>query len=461
MSHYDQSRRRFLKTVLASGMLAATTAPSRLFAANKYPEKFDVIVVGAGIAGLAAASLLQQQGAKVKLLEARDRVGGRIWTDKSLGLAYDLGAATMADTPTNPLLNLASSFEIKLIPSRYENMQLFNPDGSVATDSMVNDLIFTTDNLSDQFRQLSATLHSDISVADGLQQYLTSQYVTAAETKALTLWQSLATLMATADLNQLSLQHMLNQLKLFTIDRLPIEGYAQLTNQLANGLDLSLNQAVENILYNGAGVTVSTDKQQYKADYAITTLPVGVLKSNQVTFSPPLPQEKQRVIARLGSGVINKIVLQYDDVFWAEQKEFFTFASDKVTEFPVFMNSDYYHDDASLIAYIGAGFAKEMEARSDASIVRALTTKLKTCYGNAVPLPSSYKVTRWDSDPFALGSHSYLTVGATPADYTVLANTVGGRIYFAGEATHIDQPATVQGAYLSGLREADKLLTLQ
>ena len=98
-----------------------------------------------------------------------------------------------------------------------------------------------------------------------------------------------------------------------------------------------------------------------------------------------------------------------------------------------------------------------MEAMSDAEITDAALTVMRTIYGAAIPEPEAVHITRWLADPFARGSYSSLAPGATPNDRAALAAPVAGRLFFAGEATHTDYPATVHGAYLSGLAAADAL----
>jgi monoamine oxidase len=100
-----------------------------------------------------------------------------------------------------------------------------------------------------------------------------------------------------------------------------------------------------------------------------------------------------------------------------------------------------------------------MELRSDAQLASELMSVLRRMFGATVPEPEGLRVTRWASDPYARGSYSHLPVGATGADYEVLAEPLaGGQLRFAGEATNRRYPATVHGAYLSGLREAQALL---
>ena len=103
-------------------------------------------------------------------------------------------------------------------------------------------------------------------------------------------------------------------------------------------------------------------------------------------------------------------------------------------------------------------YGRAIEGQSDEEITAAAMTVLRTIYGDDIPQPTATRITRWAADPFAGGSYSYAAVGSTPDDRAALAAPVANRLFFAGEATSLDYPATVHGAYLAGLRVARELL---
>jgi monoamine oxidase len=110
-----------------------------------------------------------------------------------------------------------------------------------------------------------------------------------------------------------------------------------------------------------------------------------------------------------------------------------------------------------LLGFNAAERGKAIEAWTDQQIVASAMQTLKTIYGSAIPAPVDYQITRWASDPFALGSYSYNPVGATPTMRKELAKPVANKLFFAGEASESDYFSTAHGAYLSGLRAAKEM----
>ena len=111
-----------------------------------------------------------------------------------------------------------------------------------------------------------------------------------------------------------------------------------------------------------------------------------------------------------------------------------------------------------LIGLLGGSAARERERLSDEDTIADVIEALSVAFETDVPEPTGKLITRWARDPFARGSYSYPAVDSTPEDRTVLAEPVGGRVYFAGEATNSDYFGTVHGAFLSGQDEAARLI---
>ncbi|MFT7624726.1 MAG: monoamine oxidase [Myxococcota bacterium] len=172
--------------------------------------------------------------------------------------------------------------------------------------------------------------------------------------------------------------------------------------------------------------------------------------------TPELSAKKQAAIGRLGVGVLDNVAMRFEPPFWPKQTEFFGYVSETPGEFPVFMNMLPYIQQPSLVALHSADFARATEKQSDEVIIARLVAILSKLAGAVIPLPCAFAITHWASDPFALGSYAHFPVGATPKDLDELARAEG-RIRFAGEATMRSYPATVHGAYLSGVPEAKAL----
>mgnify|MGYP002803835585 FL=1 len=258
-------------------------------------------------------------------------------------------------------------------------------------------------------------------------------------------------------------------------------GYACLPAALAEDLDIRLNTAVRQVRYNRSGVeiiTQSTTKaaisttQSFKGDVVLITLPLGVLKAmpETVQFHPPLPEWKTKAIDRMGFGNLNKVVLCFERVFWDRSTNLFGHVGSttaKRGELFLFWN---LYKTPILIALVAGKAANELEAVADEIIVGRCVAVLKGIFGSGnVPQPRETVVTRWKSDEWSRGSYSYVAAGSSGNDYDLMASPVANstpaagvgpaqpRVFFAGEHTIRNYPATVHGALLSGLREAGRI----
>lgn len=270
-------------------------------------------------------------------------------------------------------------------------------------------------------------------------------------------------------------------------------GYSCVPMALTEGLDVRVNTAVKTIKYTQSGVEIVTENLKtsnssvtYKADIALCTLTLGVLKvatspipSNQlntVAFDPPLPEWKQAAIQRLGFGNLNKVILCFDRIFWNSDSNLFGHVGSTTASRGELFLFWSISNSQVLLALVAGQSAAIMENVSDDVIVGRCIAVLKGIFGNSqVPQPKETVVTRWRADPWARGSYSFVSVGSSGCDYDLLAapvcppNSDGAtetseedpqskpRLFFAGEHTNRNYPATVHGAFLSGLREAGRI----
>ncbi|XP_011873166.1 PREDICTED: lysine-specific histone demethylase 1A [Vollenhovia emeryi] len=258
-------------------------------------------------------------------------------------------------------------------------------------------------------------------------------------------------------------------------------GYSCVPVALSEGLDIRLNTATRMVRYmpNGVEVWASPSRSQhtnhtvYKADAVLVTLPLGVLKTSAppsgVNFNPPLPDWKAQAIQRLGFGNLNKVVLCFERIFWDPTANLFGHVgSTTASRGELFLFWNLYKAPV-LLALVAGEAACVMENVSDDVIVGRCIAVLKGIFGNqVVPQPRESVVTRWRADPWARGSYSFVSVGSSGSDYDLLAAPVSPphllnqpplqpRVFFAGEHTIRNYPATVHGAFLSGLREGGRI----
>lgn len=412
-----------------------------------------VIVVGAGVAGLAAARRLRQAGHRVTILEARGRLGGRVVTSDAVGVPIDLGAAWIHGDDGNPLTKLAEEAGARTVPTDWDSLAVYGPDGVIDAEA-VDDADAAWESVSGELEDLQDGAGVKESLLDGLVDVAGRRAL--ADPLARWTIDSYVTSDYGADPSDLSLRYF-NQDEAFDGDDLIFpRGYRPLIQTLADGTPVKLRQRVRAIARDKGGVTVTTDDRAHTADHVIVTVPLGVLRANAIAFDPPLPPATTNAIQRLRMGCLNKVVLRFPRVFWPREVEVFGLVGDQ--PIPHFVNALTFTGEPILIGLIGGRSARERERLSDAVTIREARAALASSFGVEVPEPSGALITRWSHDQLAYGSYSYPATGSTPADREALASSIGGRIHFAGEATHVDYFATVHGAYLSGLRAADEII---
>lgn len=258
-----------------------------------------------------------------------------------------------------------------------------------------------------------------------------------------------------------------------------VGGYQQLPRGLyryPEMLDVRTNKAVQTIKYgrahdHGKATITCEDGEVIDADKVILTVPLGVLKEQTIQFDPPLPDWKQDAVSRLGFGLLNKIVLVFEEPFWDLSRDMFGLLRAPRSgngrgqedyeasrgQFYLFWNCMQTSGLPVLIALMAGEAAHEAERTTDRDLVSQCVSQLRNVFGqDKVPTPLETIVTRWGSDRFARGTYSFVAAEAEAGDYDVLARPLDN-LFFAGEATCGSHPATVHGAYLSGLRAASEV----
>jgi monoamine oxidase len=431
-----------------------------------------VVVVGAGLAGLGAARALHDRGIQVVVLEGRDRIGGRVHTGEH---GLDFGAHWIHGSEGNPLTNLARRLGVPTLfvggdssySGGWDQILLRGAGGAMLSDDEKLHSILAADEVRDALEALRRRcVHddtADMSVREALEQVLRSRELSPDVRRAvewhIALW---ARDDCAADEGELSFLWWDDGYQVYGYgDSVFVGGFGALVDALADGLDIRRGHLVRRIEYSGPSGTppvVETDQGSFEADAVIVTLPLGVLKAERVEFDPPLPAAKRAAIARLGMGALEKVVLQYDAPFWPTERYVFGLHGDGVDCRPtVVVNLWKTHRRPALVLIVGGSLARRIESWGDDEIRAWSRATLREVFGAEPPEPVAVARTRWTRDPFSLGAYSFVGVGSTPADIDTLAEPVGGRVFFAGEATYRHHWAAAHGAYASGLREVARL----
>jgi monoamine oxidase len=436
------------------------------------PSEDDVLVLGAGVAGLAAAAELHEAGLRVRILEARDRIGGRTWSIPAPGLeqSIELGAEFIHGKPPE-LFSIAQAAHLAPIELGGEN---FTSDGkAVKRFDFFQKSDSVLDELSDRGRDRSFTeFVRDHAGQDAERLQWAMRYVRGFHA---------------ADPDLISVQAMVRESRAeakIEGDRgfRPRQGYRSLIEwyqrRLA-GVPIDLNARVRRVEWSPSGVEVLGDAApagsiHQHARNLLVTLPLGVWQADVsedggVEFLPELPQ-KRAAATRMMMGRILRITLQFRGRFWAErktgfadlQKMHFLMADDE--HFPTWWTM---HPIAAplLVGWAPDIYADKLRGKSQDEVVAQARESLVHA------LPQYEREIReglvngyfhdWQEDPFSRGAYSYVKVGGLGAQ-EALGAPVENTLFFAGEATESEgHHATVHGAIATGLRAAREILAVR
>ena len=428
----DALNRRTFTAMCGAGALA----PANVFAQTGGAANPDVVVVGAGAAGIAAAHALRDAGVSYVQVEAADRVGGRAFTETStFGVPYDHGAHWVQSQHRNPYFARAKASDGRFYkaPEKYS----FYTDDGKGSDAdeahfweAVDAVATAIGNAGKRKQDVSPASVSprDIPWADNA-------------------WFYLGPWIMGKEMDDFSCTDWWNSAG--TVDWYYADGYGKLVADHAAQLQVSLNTSVTAIKWGGSGVAVETPEGTISAKAVIITVSTTVLAEEGITFDPPLPVEKQESFNAIPMGYYNHIGLRFsEDIFGMGADGYFFHKLDQSLEgFGALTNAS-----GSGLAYcdVGGDFARELElAGKDAAIDFVKSTLRKHLGADVDKYFMGAAASDWGNNPLIKGCYASAAPGSF-AMREVLRAPVGDRVFFAGEACHADMWATVGGADLSG-----------
>jgi monoamine oxidase len=442
-------RRRFLE-IAGLSALALCSGPRLLLARNPDLKK-RAIIVGAGVAGLAANQQLQAAGFTTVMVEARQRIGGRVWTDRN---GFDLGASWIHGVRGNPLMPLVRTTKAQTFPFDYENMLRYSSAGEIP-DSVDQRIDADFASLESGIASARKSASPGAPLSEIIEQQLRQLSSQRAEGLRYAVNTNITHEYA-ADPGLLSLRFFDAGAPQAGGDLLLPGGYASLLAALGTPDEFLPGHIVHKIRVEKDHVAVETSAGEIQGDTVVVTLPLGVLKAGKVTFTPELPEAHRLAIARLGFGTLNKLFLRFPKVSWPSEPRLFGYVGDGWWE--EWVNFVPVNGQPVLLGFNAGAVALESESLSEQQLVASAMRVLRTMFGRSLPDPVQAIATRWGSDPFAGGSYSCYATGSSPQDRIALAKPVSRRLIFAGEACSVRHPATVHGALSSG-RSAARILS--
>lgn len=428
-------------------------------------KNFDTIVIGAGVSGLTAARLLVQAGQRVVILEARDRIGGRTWTERSDGFVCDRGASWIHGIEGNPLTGLVQDFGMRTVEFTVGSYQ---PDGrpiayyGPTAERLGDEAI---QRFADDIRTVDLLLTATIGASE-----LGSTYEDAIET-------TLAELDWDAERIERVREFLLHRseeqygvwagdLDAHGLDDDIVEGdevvfpdgFDQLATHLSEGLDIRLEHVVTRVEWAGDGATVHSNRGDATAVQVVVTVPIGILKSGDLEFVPALPDWLAGAVSGFEMNNFEKVFLRFATKFWDEG----VYAIRQQGEAGQWWHSWYdltaLDGEPTLLTFAAGPAARETRGWHEHRVTESVLEALRGLYGERVEDPHQVLITDWQNDPYSRGSYAYMTPGSTPEDHDRMATPVDGVLHIAGEATWTEDPATVTAALRSGHRAAENIL---
>lgn len=430
---------------------------------------FDVIVVGAGAAGLAAAAHLTRHDKSVCILEARERIGGRIRTARPRGsiLPLELGAEFIhgESTAVFEQLRLAGDVAVDAAQTRHrappsrgrlrQSQELFDAmKQRIERLPMPRVDLPLAEFLEKHRRRLSPTLRSFATML--VEGFDAADPAKASAIEILKEWSG------GSGANAPTFR--------------PLRGYGALMDSLAGSLDpakacVQLASVVQEVRWRSGQVTVSFTRHgepcEVRASQAVITLPLSVMQlppsaPGAVLFSPALPR-KQWPLSRLLMGPVVKLVLCFSKPFWEQiedgEHRDVAFFHVRGAPFPTFWTTLPVRTSI-LTAWSGGPKAMQMAGRGTDEVLRMALASVGELFGkrrNYLKMLEGVYWHDWQSDPYSLGAYSYAGVGCGAARRQ-LARPVEGTLFFAGEALDEEESSSVGGALNTGQRAAKEAL---
>ncbi len=428
----DLNRRRFL-----AGLSAAAVMPGWAWAT--LPADPHVVIVGAGAAGLSAARILKNKGFSVAMLEARDRIGGRAYTEsQTFGVPYDHGCHWLHNAHLNPWIGYAQRNGFSVYPA---------PSGVAAYIGERR----ASEAENEARGKAYADVYDAISKAGRRGQDVNAASVVPKNSP----WSPLAAAAIgpwdmAKDLDDFSCLDWWNSEG--GDDWYCKQGFGTLVSHYGRGIPVRLSTPVRKIRWGPRGVVVESSIGTLAAKVVIVTVSTGVLAAGKVVFDPPLDHAKQEAFQRISMGYYNHIALHFsDDVFGLGDDAYLAYQTNSTRATGFLSNIS---GSKLAFGYVGGRFAQELEKAGVHVAIDFGREQLRKIFGSNIDkkfLKGNY--TRWGESPWTLGAYASADPGYTHMRWH-LRRAVANRIFFAGEACHPSMWATCGGAYLSGIETA-------
>ncbi|MEM7545212.1 MAG: NAD(P)/FAD-dependent oxidoreductase [Pseudomonadota bacterium] len=417
-----------------AGLIGTAAFPLNLAA---LPSDPDVVVVGAGAAGIAAAKRLMASGLSVVVVEAAAHIGGRAHTEsETFGVPYDHGCAWLQGPDDLPWLGIAEDKGFKLVNHDYAGFPIYI-DGKRASGTEMRKF----DRTWSRFQAGMGNAEEDVAASSVVP--MDAPYAAVAAS-----W--IGPLDHGVDMTELSTGDF-NAYGDYDVNYLVREGFGTLVVLHGQGLPVKLSTAVTAIDYSGDGVRVETADGTIAARACIVTVSVGVLASGGVKFTPELPAEKQSALDDVPMGLLTKIALQFDGTrFGLKKNDFLTHAIPNELPAEVCYFLTFPTGSPLAVGFVGGSFGWELSREGETAAVDFALSEFEKSMGSDVRKHFvKGHMSDWATNPLTMGAYSAAKPGKH-ASRAILREPLAEKVFFAGEATSDGYIALCSGAHING-----------
>mmetsp|Transcript_16926 Transcript_16926/g.36620 ORF Transcript_16926/g.36620 Transcript_16926/m.36620 type:complete len:442 (+) Transcript_16926:98-1423(+) len=428
----------------------------------------SVVVVGAGPSGLYAAYLLKKQFPDVLVVEAQDRIGGRIKQVHGLAPWPIEAGPEFVHGSNSILVELLKEAGYNFTEKGWPDYWYFGKEKELVHDTQVDDEISKVHEL---FAECGDLTHpppgQDVSALD----WLKSQ---GATDRMLAVAESCYANDFCCSLSQLGLREMIEESRRWEDGDTYLQNdrsMGKLVEYLVKELTVRTSCPVERVQYGQEGVVLHcSEGRTVRCRRAILTVPLRLMQDAVITFSPPLPPAKQDAIRRIKMGNVVKIILTFKEAFWPPEMYDVVCTDAFVPEFWMLKypatNPGQGHPHC-IVGFLSGTYADAASAMPPRGAVDAFLNQLNEIYGKpGNPKPATdalaqYQVVDWSKERWVRGAYTYPTLGAELGDREALAAPLAGTLFFAGEATSISINPCIQGAMETAQRAVQQVLAME
>lgn len=431
---------------------------------NNFNADLPILIIGAGIAGIACAKKLQENGEKVIILEARSRIGGRINSKKNDSEVFDLGASWIHGIEDNPIWDISQKNNIETTIFNYGESRYFHENGELFSEREVQEFEFYIDKIQKLLHQTQKG-----SALDAIQEIILSlsySGITFSEKTLqkllLSFFERIANDPYATDLDLLA-AHYQKYEGYFQGDEVVFpKGYSQIVEIISKNIEIKFNINIKKIVDKKDCVQlIDSNNNIYNGSRIVVTVPLGVLKKNCIEFYPRLSADYIYSIREIGFGSFNKVFFELEQPLPFRLKK----SAETISDF-YWIDTDCYNIlDLSKIykkpiylMLFGGNKSHIIDNSTDEEVSNFIFSSLQKRFHGIPDKPKKIIVTRWGVDPYSYGSFSFPSLNHTSALVQTLQKPIRERIFFAGEHCSLKYGGTVHGAYLNGCEVAEKIL---